>query len=258
MSSTHALLIRSFASRRQRAIRAFSRARCSASTSRPIRSSKDSLFTSGFFCCSAQAEAKAVSRSWSSFCIVGSFSTSSSRCRASSFVGAGARGTRAQAPPSVRCEAGNASGRKAKRSVVVVAAADVLVHAETERYLRRARCGQRLSIETSLEDGGDALIAARASAESACTRRLQPVWILLSQPQDSEARAVAHLWVRSLREDGLDELLRFRADGCRPVGDARRGPLQMLLVRLGHVLRLRGVPTSRLTPRVRGESLPVS
>src|SRR5919201_3044061 len=76
MSSTHALLMRSFASLSRRPSRLFSRCRHSASTSIPSLSSNDSFCTSGFFCCSAQAAASASSRKALSFSMVGSVSTS--------------------------------------------------------------------------------------------------------------------------------------------------------------------------------------
>src|SRR5574341_1483954 len=77
MPSTQAFPSRNLASWSERASRLFSRWSHCASTSIPSRSSKESFWISGFFCCSAQAAPRVSRRRVRSFSIVGSLSTTS-------------------------------------------------------------------------------------------------------------------------------------------------------------------------------------
>src|SRR5690242_9958577 len=180
-----ALPFRSFASLSARLSRLFSRCIHSASMSSPSRSSKESFWMSGFFCCSLQAAASTSSRMALSFSMVGSVSTS--------FL-----------------------------SVIVAAAADVLV-----RDGGGALCVRRLHrrgqpVEAVLQDGFDVAVGARPHGNGAGRGRLEPLLAeALAEPQDAEARAVALLRVAPLGEDRLDQLARLRADARAPVNDAR-------------------------------------
>ena len=78
----------------------------------------------------------------------------------------------------------------------------------------------------------------------------------LAETQDAEARAVALLGVRPIREDGLDEGRGLRADGAGPGDEARRRPLQVALMRLRHVGGVRGVPAAEMAADMDRDPLP--
>src|SRR3990167_8718016 len=95
------------------------------------------------------------------------------------------------------------------------------------------------------EDRVDMPIGARADGDGAGAGGLEAgVAVALGEAQDPEAGAVALLGVRPIGEDGLDEGGGLRADRAGPRDEARRGPLQMVLMRLGHVGRVGGVPAA--------------
>src|SRR5207245_8273183 len=73
--------------------------------------------------------------------------------------------------------------------------------------------------------------------------------------QEAEARAIALLGMRTVREDRLDQRGRLRADGARPVDEARRRPLEVALVGLRHVGGVGGVLAADDTPPMRGDAL---
>jgi hypothetical protein len=77
----------------------------------------------------------------------------------------------------------------------------------------------------------------------------------LGQAQDAEAGAIALLGMRPVGEDRLDERGRLGTDGARPVDEARRRPLEVALVGLGHVGGIGGVVPADKTPPMRGDTL---
>src|ERR1700723_1940094 len=169
MSSMQALWIRSFASRRARATRLLSRARCSASTSIPKRPSKSISFIFGSSRCAVHAAAIAPSRRPWSLSIVGSVSI--------------------VLLPFV--------------SVVVVAATHVLVR-ERERG---RRVGRNDAIETVLEDRLDVPIRARPHPDGAKARGLEARFaVALAESENAEARAEALLGVGTVSEDRFAQL----------------------------------------------------
>src|SRR5256885_17222028 len=91
-------------------------------------------------------------------------------------------------------------------------------------------------VEAVLEDRIDVAIGAGLDGAGPGARRFEPLpAVALGQAQDAEARAIALLGMRTVREDLLDQGGRLGADRARPVDEARRRPLQMALVRLRHV-----------------------
>src|SRR6266403_1415492 len=78
--------------------------------------------------------------------------------------------------------------------------------------------------------------------------------VALGEPQDAEARAIALLGMRTVREDRLDQRGRLGADGARPIDEARRRPLEVALVGLGHVGGVSGVLAADDTPPMRGDA----
>src|SRR5437867_841874 len=213
----HACESLSLASCRARASRLFSRASHSASTRSPKRSSKARAVMSAWCCCSVHAAAMAVSLSAWSFSSVGAVS-----------IGAPFTGSR-PGPARVR-------GR-----------------GEGERRRGRERCEP---VEAVLEDRIDVAIGAGLDGAGPGARRFEPLpAVALGQAQDAEARAIALLGMRTVREDRLDQGGRLGADRARPVDEARRRPLQMALVRLWHVGRVGGVLPADDTPPMRGDAL---
>src|SRR2546425_12262815 len=61
---------------------------------------------------------------------------------------------------------------------------------------------------------------------------------LFGEPDDPETRSVAHLRMRLLFQDALEQACRVRSDVLRPVHHARGSPLEMRLVTLRPVLSL--------------------
>jgi hypothetical protein len=87
-------------------------------------------------------------------------------------------------------------------------------------------------------------------------RRFKPRGaVALGQAQDAEAGAIVLLGMRPVGEDRLDQRGRLGADGARPVDEARRRPLEMALVGLGHVGGVRGVLAADDTPPMGGDAL---
>src|SRR5437899_7565690 len=193
----HACESLSLASCRARTSRLFSRASHSASTRSPKRSSKARAVMSAWCCCSVHAAAMAVSLSAWSFSSVGAVS-----------IGA--------------------------LSLVVGPAPHVFVDGGEGERRRGRRRGE--PVEAVLEDRVDVAIGAGLDGAGPGARRFEPLQaVALGQAQDAEARAIALLGMRTVREDLLDQGGRLGADRARPVDEARRRPLQMALVRLRHV-----------------------
>src|SRR5687768_8355272 len=70
------------------------------------------------------------------------------------------------------------------------------------------------------------------------------------QPQDSQAGAVGLLGVSAAVDDLLDQRGGLGADLFGPANDPRGSPLQILLVRGGHVLFERGVSVESIASYV--------
>jgi hypothetical protein len=75
--------------------------------------------------------------------------------------------------------------------------------------------------------------------------------------QQAQAGAVALLGMRTVGEDGGHEGRSLRADGRRPLEEARRCPFEMVLMRLGHVGGIGGVAASGVIARVSSDTLAV-
>src|SRR5437899_274603 len=207
----------SFASWSARPRRLFSRASHSASTSRPKRSSKASAVASACCCCSVHAVAIAPSLSaWSL-----------------SSVGAVSIGT---------------------PSLVIVPATEVFVgRREGER---QADLGARDAVEAMFEHRVDVPIRPRADGAGAGTGRLEPQGaVALGEAQNAQARAIPLFRMRTVREDGRDERGGLRPDRACPVDEAGRRPLQMMLMGLRHVSRLRGVRAPDVAAPMSGHAL---
>jgi hypothetical protein len=79
--------------------------------------------------------------------------------------------------------------------------------------------------------------------------------VVLGQAQETEARAIALLGMGPIRENRLHQRGGVRADGARPVDEARGRPLEMALVRLRHMGGIGGVPPADDTAPMRGDAL---
>src|SRR3990172_1237773 len=211
MASMHACESLSLASCRARTRRLFSRAPHSASTRRPKRSSKARAVRSACCCCAVQAAAMASSlRAW-------------------------------------RCSIVGAVSIAGSPSLVVGRSAEMVVGRGEGELRGGLRHGE--AVEAVLEHGIDVAIGTGADDDRPRTGRLQPgLAIARAQPQEAEARAVALLGMRAIREDRLDEGGGLRADRARPGGEARGCPLEMPLMGLGHVGRVGGVAAADMAP----------
>src|SRR5712691_755191 len=203
MDSRHACESLSLASCRARARRLFSRASHSASTSRPKRSSKARAVMSAWCCCSVHAAARASSLSAWSFSSVGALSI-------------------------------------VTPSLVVVPPAEMFVDRGEGELPYGLRPGE--PVEPVLQDRVDMAIGAGLDGAGAGTGGLEPLRaVALGEAQDAEARAIALLGMRTIRENRLHQRGGLRADGAGPVDETRGGPLEVALVRLRHVGRVGGV-----------------
>jgi len=112
-------------------------------------------------------------------------------------------------------------------------------------------------VEAMFEDGVDMPVGARADGDGPGTGGLEAgVAVAFGKTQDAEARAVALLGVRPVREDGLDEGRGLRADGAGPGDEARGRPLEVALMRFGHVGGVGGVPAAEMAAGMGGHPLP--
>src|SRR5205814_4613729 len=119
---------------------------------------------------------------------------------------------------------GSAGTAASAPSVVVVAAADVLVRQGERGGRGVAHAGD--AIEAALEDRVDVAVGAGAGGQRPGTRRLQPRRVVaLGEPQDAEAGAVPLLGMRAVGQDRRDERGRLWADRGGPPDEARRLPL---------------------------------
>src|SRR5664279_4645620 len=102
------------------------------------------------------------------------------------------------------------------------------------------------SIQRVLQDRLHALIATSLGEEGPFRRGFHALArVLLRQANDAETGAIAHLRVRLLVQDSLEQLGRVGTDAVRPVHHPRGRPFQMGLMTLGAVLVLSdGLPTA--------------
>ena len=100
-------------------------------------------------------------------------------------------------------------------SLVVGRPAEVVVGRGEGELRGGRRHGE--AVEAVLEDGVDVAVGAGADGDGAGTGGLEPgLAVALAEPQEAEARAVALLGMRAVREDRLDEGGGLRADRARP------------------------------------------
>ena len=105
-----------------------------------------------------------------------------------------------------------------------------------ERRPRR-RGLQRLTVEPAFQHRLDALIGTGAGGEGTHRRLFHPLGgITLAQPQNPQARPIAHLRVRFTFQNDFEQLRRGRSHRLRPVQQTGRWPGQVLLVALGTML----------------------
>ena len=96
--------------------------------------------------------------------------------------------------------------------------------------------GRGQAVEPVLEDRVDVTVGADADRQRPGTGGLEAGGaIAAAEAEEPQAGAVALLGVRAVGEDGGDERRGLGADGLRPLDEARRRPLEMVLVGLGHV-----------------------
>src|SRR5439155_19042952 len=100
-------------------------------------------------------------------------------------------------------------------SLVVVPSPEMFVD-RSEGELRRGR-GRGESVEAVLEDRVDVAVGARVDRAGAGAGGLEALGaVALGQAQDAEARAIALLGMRAIRENRLDQRGGVRAEGCGP------------------------------------------
>ena len=102
---------------------------------------------------------------------------------------------------------------------------------------------QRLAFEAVPKDGLDALVAEGVQRQGAATGGFQPgCAVVLAQPQDAQAGAVALDRVGAGGEDLLDHLGGGGSGLLSPAHQAVRTPLHILPVVVGHMGQHCGVP----------------
>src|SRR5688572_24648368 len=95
---------------------------------------------------------------------------------------------------------------------------------------------RRQAIQPVLEDRVHVPIGAGADGERAGAGGFEPGGpVAPAEPEQPEARAVALFRMRTVGEDRLYEGGGLWPDGFRPLDQPRRCPLEMMLMRLGHV-----------------------
>src|SRR5271157_1120046 len=111
--------------------------------------------------------------------------------------------------------------------------------------------GQGNHVERVLQDRLHALIATSLGEECPFRRSFHALpGVLLRQANDAETGPVAHLRVRLLVQDSLEQLGRVGTDAARPVHHPRWRPFQMGLMTLGAVLVLCNRLTAPATAKV--------
>ncbi|MBV6471741.1 MAG: hypothetical protein NBKEAIPA_03681 [Nitrospirae bacterium] len=83
---------------------------------------------------------------------------------------------------------------------------------------RRNRLGERLLIESGLEDRLDTLVGDGVNRLGAATRGLHPRWAVEAfQPQDPEARAIALFGMPAAGQERIHHRRRGGPNGLRPL-----------------------------------------
>ena len=101
-------------------------------------------------------------------------------------------------------------------------------------------------------------IGAGPDGEGPRTRGLQAgLAVAAPEPQESETGAIALLGMRAVGQDRGHQRAGLGADPARPIRQARRRPLQVVLVRLGHVRGVRRMAAGRVVTGMRGDPLPL-
>src|SRR5215469_5300989 len=119
----------------------------------------------------------------------------------------------------------------------VLAATNVVVR--WRRRQRRERC-ERLLVERVLQDRFHALEATGVTLQGASGGCFHAgCRVLIGEPDDAQTGPIAHLRMRLLRQNALDESSGVWSDLFRPVHHARGCPLQMGLMALRSMLILR-------------------
>ncbi len=115
---------------------------------------------------------------------------------------------------------------------------------------------QWLLVGTGLQDGAHRPLGRRANHECALARRFQPVLAVLArQRQQTQAGAVSHFRVRTVRQQMPDDRLGADADRCAPVQQPARGPFHVGAVSRRHMLGHGGVLPLEPTASVGGDAL---
>ena len=106
------------------------------------------------------------------------------------------------------------------------------------RARRRGLRVQGQTVQAVFEDRLDVTIRPRAGGDRPGAGGVEPFGpVLLRQPQDAQARAIALLGMGPALEQGLDERFGVAPDGGAPADQAGGAPLQMRAMRLRHVVR---------------------
>lgn len=124
-----------------------------------------------------------------------------------------------------------------------------------ERSLsRRDRKG--LLVQSALEDGFDVFIGVGLKDESSGTSSLQTFGrVTFLQAEDSKTRPVSLFRMGAVLQDEGEQFLGLGANGPGPLNETGGSPLEVLLVRFGHVLGEGAVFARKVTPKMRGDSL---
>jgi len=115
---------------------------------------------------------------------------------------------------------------------------------------------ERQAIEAAAQDRIHVAIGARTRLERPGAGSIEPhAAVALLEPQDAQARAIALLWVWTTVQNRPDQRLHVSADLAGPGNQARGRPLQVFLMRLGHVARLGRMTLGRMAAQMRGHTL---
>src|SRR5690606_27294170 len=136
-----------------------------------------------------------------------------------------------------------------------------LIVGRTAHVLVRGRQGEfgllleRYAIEAVLEDGLHGAVAVRTTAQRAEAGGFEPLRrVALRQPHEAQTRTIPLLRMRTALQDPLHQRTGGCADSLCPADQAGGTPLEVLAVRLGPMLRNRGVAADSVTTRVRGDA----
>ena len=124
-----------------------------------------------------------------------------------------------------------------------------------DRGCRLGLSGQGGVVETLFENRFDAFIGTGADLESPATGGFEPLGpVTLAQAHNAQARAEALLGMGTRLQNRFDHPRGCGTARGGPLNEALRGPLGILLVRLGHVSRHRGMATFEVGASVAGHA----